>query len=556
MKQMDEIEEKIKGAIAANEVSTENIQFEYPADLAHGDLSTNIAMVEAKNAGMAPDELAEKIATVISDIEGVEKAEVAGAGFINIFLAPSVFAGVLKEVLMAPESWGKSNVLSGKHFLIEHSSPNLFKPFHIGHLVNNAVGESLVRLARVCGAKVTTLSFPSDISPGIAKAVWALAGVEKINEQTMGEAYVRGTAAYEKEESARREIDTINTQLYTKEHGETYDVYWRGREFSLEYFKNVITRLGSHFDDLIFESETEEIGKEVVRRNIPNVFEESDGAVIFPGSRYGLFDNVFINSAGFATYLGKDIGLLNIKFKRYTFYTSLTVTDVEQKHHFELVKKAAELIDAEWAKKSRFIHHGRLQFSGGKVSSRYGNVPLVEDLLAQVVSAVIPRVRERNAEADVADVAERIAIAALKYSILKVSTGRNMTFDFARSLSVEGDSGPYVQYAHARACSVLSAAQEEGVAPEVAPPQTLGERRATGMLMQFPYVVRRAQEELEPHYVAVYVGELAALYNSWYATERVLKTPDASRRLALTEAVAITLKNGLWLLGINAPERM
>lgn len=537
------------------------VSLEHPEILAHGDYATSVALALAKRAGKLPRAMADEIVAGLKMPTAVASVSVAGPGFINFTLKQDFFSDSLNVIQNKGARWGDGETRSGREVILEHSSPNLFKPFHIGHLVNNAIGESLVRLLTSQGAHVTRLSYPSDISPGIAKAVWALSqslpNDGDLVAAQLGAAYAKGVQAYDSDEGAKREIDTITKELYEKQEGAHLKIYKEGINASLSYFKKKTSQLGSEFDGFIYESETEEVGKEIVKRETPRVFEISNGAYIFRGSAHGLFDNVFINSAGFATYLGKDIGLLEKKFTLYSFDTSITVTDIEQKPHFMLLKKSAELIKPEWAEKSLFIHHGRLQFSGGKVSSRFGNVPLLEDLIAEVEEKVYPRLQEggRIGGDEIHAVLEQIAIAALKFSILRSAPGTNIMFDFEKSTAIEGDTGPYVQYAHARCSSLLEKAKELGIKPCALVKEHTSDLERT--LYRFPEVVERAATELQPHYVAHFAVAVASLFNSWYAETQVLDAgADVPHKLAIVAATQITLRNALNLLGIKAPEKM
>ncbi len=617
----DHLRHLVRDALASlgRDVSPDDIVLEYPADMAHGDYATNVAMRIARPAAAVagknktnPRALAEEIAEKMRERAGedIARVEVAGPGFINITLSASYYAGMVRAACEAGGDWGRGAAFDGGRFLVEHSSPNLFKPLHIGHLVNNVIGESIVRTLRFSGAEVTTLSFPSDVSPGIAKAVWAL--IEKgwhrdLTIARIGEAYVYGTAQYDADASAQGEMDTINTALYKREHGEALEVYLAGRDLSLSYFKEMMARLGSTFDHIIFESEAEDVGKEMVRDNVPAVFQESDGAIIFKGSEHGLFDNVFINSAGFGTYLAKDLGLLKLKRERYDFDRSITVADIEQKPHFQLVAKAASLIEMGTSTslgvhKSEFVHHGRLRFAGGeKISSRLGNVPLVEELLKTVKEEITTRfertiqgsadensLENENAKTEESasekvlgspslrsarhfsyadssvfapsdtDV-EKIAIGALKYAIARVSSGKNIIFDMERSLALEGDTGPYIQYTAVRAGAVLEKAPKthletgflSGLPADHAPEEV------ARLLARFPETVALSAKHYDQHHIAHYLYELASAFNSWYAREQILDgSPREAYKLALTQAVRHTLTNGLSLIGIEVPERM
>lgn len=527
-----------------------------------GDYSSNIAMILAGKINTNPLEVAEKIVKILGEkkIENVSKIKIVQPGYINFYLTKKYFAEFIDNIIIENEKWGQINILKNKRYIFEHSSPNLFKPFHIGHLVNNAIGESLVRIINKAGADVRTLSFPSNISPGIAKTIWAIRkkGWDKeITIKNIGKAYVFGVAKYKDDDDARKQIDNINKKLYLEEDFDGLEIYKIGQKISLDYFKKVTTRLGTKFDNLIFESEAEVIGKEIVKKNIPKIFKQSNGAVIFPGSKYGLFDNVFINSAGFGTYLAKDIGLLKIKFQKFNFDKSVTVTDIEQREHFQLVKKTAELINEEWAEKSEFIQHGRLRFSGGKISSRYGNVPLAEELLDSVKEKVFAKISGQNFSIEESEeIAEKIAIGALKYSILKSNAGKNIVFDFEKSIAFDGDSGPYLQYTFVRTRSVLDKIKF--------PEEMNNEKRISDIpdvekiLLKFPQAIERSVKSYSPHYLANYLHQLASEFNSFYAQVKILdkENKDYLQNVALTKAVNITLKNGLELLGIKAIDKM
>lgn len=561
-----EIQSVIEAALRAMDIAVpENIVIDYPERLEMGDFATPIAMQLAKQMDRNPRELADNIAKQINletrSPSWLEKVEIAGPGFINFTLSKYFWQNHTQNVLARGAQWGWGNVLEGEHWLIEHSSPNMFKPFHIGHLVNNFVGASLVRIIAAQGADVTQVSFPSDVSPGIAKAVWGLMNMgitDNFSIQDIGDAYAHGSTQYKESELAKTEIDRINLEIYQKQNTAAYEVYRQGLALSEQYFLDITARLGSTFAGLLPESVCEIEGKEIVRTHTPAVFEESEGAVIFRGSRYGLFDNVFINSAGFGTYLTKDIGLMSLKLKQYDFDRSITVTDIEQKQHFQLLKKSAEQIDTLQAEKSEYIQHGRLALTSGKISSRDGGVPLAEELLDAVTVKVQQKASEKTGELDSED-AERVAQAALKFAILKTSAGKNIIFDFETDLSFEGNSGPYLQYTCVRSRSVIKQINHSGptaVKLETARCEIIPNLER--MLVRFPDYVMKALNDFSPHHVAGYLQQLAAEFNSFYANTKINdpENPDMQHNVLLVEAFAQTMKNGLWLLGIETVERM
>ncbi|EKE22040.1 MAG: Arginyl-tRNA synthetase [uncultured bacterium] len=568
----NEIKEVIKEIISQNEnysgfkLGDLNFEITYAREEKFGDWSSNVAMMLAGKLKTSPMEIAAEIAKIleVKKIDNVDKIEVIAPGYINFYLAKKYFNEKIGDIIKLDKKWGETNDLTGKKYIFEHSSPNLFKPFHVGHLVNNSIGESLVRIIRKSGVEsLTTLSFPSDISPGIAKTVWAIKEKKWENEMTIskiGEAYAFGSKEYEENEKSKEEINIINKILYLKEEPAELEIYKKGQQLSLDYFKEITERLGSKFDDLIFESESEEVGKEIVKENIPNIFRESEGAIIFPGSEHGLFDNVFINSQGFGTYLAKDIGLLKIKFDKFSFDKSITITDVEQREHFKLVKKAAELVNKEWSDKSEYIQHGRLNLLGIKISSRLGNVPLAQDLIESVKNRILEKIKEQDFSSDEKEeIAEKVAVGALKYSILKCGAGRNIVFDLEKATSFEGDTGPYLQYALVRTNSILNNAEDLKIENE----GELGVRKGEvpnveKMILKFPVAIGNSLRDNSPHHVANYLYNLASEFSSFYAQTKVLDTanPDFKNNLALVKALQITLRNGLELLGMETLERM
>ncbi|MDA3815416.1 MAG: arginine--tRNA ligase, partial [Patescibacteria group bacterium] len=263
-------------------VGKKEIELNYPI-AEFGDYASNIALKISTRLEKSPLDIAEKITREVENSENgmFEKVSFEKPGFINFSLSKKYFNQEIKNVLDLKEKWGETTELENKNYIFEHSSPNLFKPFHIGHLVNNAIGESLVRIIKKSGiADLTTLSFPSDISPGIAKTVWAIREKKWEDEMTIekiGEAYVFGTKEYKENEKAKEDINLINKSLYLKEGSREMEIYEKGQKLSLDYFRETTKRLGSDFDELIFESEAEAVGKKIIKENIPKVFRESEG---------------------------------------------------------------------------------------------------------------------------------------------------------------------------------------------------------------------------------------------------------------------------------------
>ncbi len=544
----EKLEQEITKALQALGVGGVSFTVERPTDMSHGDYSTNAAFAAAKKLKQSPNDTAESLLQKLDQIEGVEVDRIGA--FLNFKLLRKVLLSIEQKI---------PQLNAGRKILLEKSAPNLFKPFHVGHLLNLSVGESLSRLMRVSGGEVVDVAYPSDISLGVAKAVWVglKEGTEPSDVHTLGKWYVEGTKVYDENEQAKAEIIKINQQLNNGEVGAAFELYKKGRELNLAYFKNITARLGSTFSDYFFESEAGRVGKDIVQAHIGSVFEKSDGAVIFPGEKYGLHTRVFLTSLGLAIYEAKDIGLLKLKFDKYNPDLSLVITDVEQKQYFEVVKKAAELIEPRWAQHSTYWQHGRMRFVGGKISSRYGNVPLAEDMIEAVKDRIRTKFIESGKFADDKEKSERIteevALGAIKYSFLKSSSGHNIVFDFDQSVTFEGGSGPYLQYSLVRARSLLRKASGAIESKFVTPQGSSLEH----VLIHFSEVVARAAKEMEPHYLITYLTELSSVFNGWYATERaIVDGTIAGHTLSLIEATERTLSQGLHLLGIPTPEEM
>ncbi len=567
----EKITQSIRSALEKIGISYDgNITIEHPRELSHGDFATNIAMVLAKQEGKNPRELATAIAENINSVD-VESVEVAGPGFINIRLSSGFFTDELQHIINAADAYGWNQDWAGKKILLEHSSPNLFKPFHIGHMMNNTVGESLVRLCKTSGAEVSAISYPSDVSLGIGKAVWQLMeyGVDTLDDLPtvsekmafLGKCYSDGVKYFDENPEIESRVREITQDIYEHRDTSAYAAYKIGRDLNLQYFIQMTARLGSVFDGFIFESEAGLLGKELVRKHTPGIYSESNGAIIFEPSQDALERNgslhtrVFVNKDGNPTYEAKDTGLMQLKFERYNPDRSIFVTDDQQGPYFEVVKTAAREIDSRWYDKTIHKTHGRMQFKGQKMSSRLGNTPIVSDILDVVNEEVYDRAGDRKLTADQADA---ISIAAIKYVVLRTQAGKNINFDPETSLSFEGDSGPYLQYTYARSQSMLRKASGLGINPNTVLPDGWEITDLERYMYRFPLVLKQSFADLAPHQVVTYVTELAQLFNSWYGNTKIVDVDDVTSpyKLALVQATAQIIKNGLWILGIDAPEEM
>ncbi len=548
----EEIKILIQNALKNMDITTDDIHIEHPTDFSHGDYSTNIAMRYALQAKKSPKVLAEYLVGELQKKKGddIDRIEVAGPGFINFYLSKSFFAKKIEDILKKKESYGKNEILKGKKIIIEYTDPNPFKEFHIGHLMSNAIGEAISHIVEFSRAEVKRANYQGDVGLHVAKAIW---GKIKNPEMGLGEAYVYGAQQYEEN---RKEINEINKKIYEKSDPKINLLYEEGKKESLAEFEKIYERLGTKFDFYFFESESGLIGLEIVEKN-KKVFKESDGAIVFHGEEFDktLHTRVFVTKEGLPTYEAKELGLAKIKDEKYSHDISIVITGSEVKDYFRVVHKAMEKVLPELARKTKHIPHGMLRLLTGKMSSRTGDVISAGNLLNDVRERVLEKMKNSDLP-EKEKIAEQIAVGAVKYSILKQATGNDIVFDFEKSLSFEGDSGPYLQYTHARAHSIIEKARENDIISSTGLPAE-STTDIEKLLYRFPKAVLRARAEYEPHYITTYLTQLASAFNNFYAHTRIVDSSDsAPHNVAITEAASIVLKNGLWLLGIEAPEKM
>jgi len=531
---------------------------DYPTDKnAEADYFSNVALVLAKQVGQAPHEVAQQLREALAGkINQVTTIEVAGPGFLNFTLDREYFTATLESVLIARDNWGCNESEKGELVIVEYTSPNLFKPLHVGNLVGNIIGESFTRIYELSGATVVRANYPSDIGLPVAKAVWGLkhTGNDPDKIEELGLAYRVGNEAYEAGGPEKDEIIATNQALYGGTDSELSQLRQAGIVTSNTQINAICEKLGTHFDTEIFESEAAPVGSEIVKENIGTLFVESEGAVVYEGTRSGLHTRVFLNSKGLPTYEAKDIGHYKLKHEQNPDWTqSIIVTGSEQSEYFKVVFAAIKelFIDAK-GKRLEHIPTGFLTLSTGKMSSRKGNVLTGESIILEMEEAAKEKMTEQNNE-----LATKVAVAALKYQILRHGIGSNIVFDKEKALSFEGDSGPYLQYTYARIQSVLVKAKAVGVQSDLshAPKQSYPVEK---MVEQFPSVIDSALTDRAPQAIVTYLTELASEFNSFYAQEKIADTSDefAPYKAAVTTAVGLTLKQGLWALGIEAPERM
>jgi arginyl-tRNA synthetase len=607
-------------------VEVDNIHVERPVKESWGDYATNLSLVLGKQIQQPPIDIAKNLSYRLSElgmtheIDKVkypifQKVSFEDPGFINFtlskeFLLWQAVKPVVEDDPLPPEN--ATGPFRGQKVLVEYTDPNPFKFFHIGHLMSNAIGESLSRLIAFNGAEVRRANYQGDVGMHIAKSIWGI--FKKFGQENMtlkdleghsppdrmdflGKAYALGASAFNNDAQAQEEIKQLNTQIYMaaqellvkeenwepvidyskyieKEPKFSYEdvraVYNKGREWSLEDFEVLYDKLGTKFDFYFFESKVGEYGLGIVEKyQKEGVFEEDQGAVIFKGEKHGLHTRVFINSTGFPVYEAKDLGLAFMKYDIYPYDRSFIITANEVNDYFKVVLKAMEQTNPELAKKTTHIGHGVMRFKHGKMSSRTGDVVTGKTMLDDAKVAALEQMQVSESHLSTGEkegVAEKLGVGAVKYSVLKHGITKDVVYDKDQAISITGNTGPYLQYTHARANSVLEKAGDweanEGffvLALEEfgSTPQEEKEVSLLRQLAHFDEAIVYAAQELSPNVICEYSFELAQRFNAFYNDISILNADNNTQkmmRLYMTKQVKAVLKVGLWLLGIEAPD--
>ena len=567
----EKLEKIIKEIAEEMNLDSAGFSVEYPADLSFGDYATNLAMVASKKVGKNPRELAEEIKQKIleKNISEIESIDIAGLGFINFKIKDSVFIENITNILQNTDSYGRNELYKGSKTIVEYTDPNPLKIIHIGHLMSNSIGETISRITEFHGADVKRACYFGDTGVHIAKTMYALRlnkdKIDKtlsIDEQTrfLGKMYAEGNTLYEDNPEAKAEIDKLNISIYNKEQTEEYELYLWARQVSLDYFETIYKKIDTHFDFYFPESEVAPLGKKIVEEfKETGIFEDSDGAVVFKGEKYDekLHTRVFINKFGVPTYEAKELALAKKKYDTYPYDVSVVVTANEISEYFKVIKKVMSFVFPELEKKTYHLPHGFLKLPDGKMSSRKGTVVGADTLISKVQEEVLIKMADRDIEEESKkDIAEKIAIGSIKYSILKQGIGKDPVFDFDSSLSFEGDSGPYLQYAYVRAQSIKRKADELGIKSDVGKTDKI--YGLEKILYKFPEVIKKAGHDHSPQTITTYLTDLASEFNSFYAKEQIadVNDPMSPYKLALVESVAQVMKNGMWTLAIPVIEKM
>lgn len=533
---------------------------EVPKDTSHGDYSLPCFML-SKIYRKNPKEIASELAEKVELSKEITKVEAAGP-YLNFTLNKALFTEqVLKQIVKQKEKYGSSKEGKGKTIVIEFSSPNIAKPFGIGHLRSTIIGNALARLASFQGYKVKKINYLGDWGTQFGKL---LLGYRKWGNEKKLQAnptkhlldlYVKVSADKSLEEEARLEFQKLE-----KGEASALRLWSKFRKLSLHAFKEIYQQLGVSFDVWTGESEYQkrEISKVMHLLKEKDLLKESEGALIVDLESHGLGVCLIEKSDGSTLYATRDIAAALDRHTKYAFDTMLYEVGAEQKLHFKQVFKVLTLLGFPWASTCRHIEHGLyLDVDGKKFATRKGKTMFMENILAETRRLAEKEIlkREKVSRKELEKRAAAIARAAILFGDLKNYRAHDMVFDLDRFVLFEGDTGPYLLYTYARAQSILKKAKKSastgtsGILSQV-------EQALLVQLAQFPGIMEKAHREHAPNYIAHYALTLAQSFNSFYHSEQVIGSKQESFKVGVVKATAQVLKNALSLLGIPVLERM
>ena len=602
---MEKIRELLRAVISSlYHVEAEINLVEAPKDTG-ADFATNIAMNLAKNLKKNPMQIAEEVRGKaleldVADEREISEIEIAKPGFINIKLSDDFYKLELEKYQKNFLENISQNEYLKKTVICEFSDPNPFKILHVGHLYTSMVGDAISRIVEFAGGNVVRANFGGDVGLHVAKNMYALLQhKDEINDlmtttekdELLSKTYVEGATAYEEDEIAKEKIVEINKKIYriaeagdsivaeleglierdasrvTLNELELAKVYFWGRKASYQYFKDFYKKIGVKFDRYYPESTVAAKGLEMVTKGLGDgVYEESDGAIVFKGEKYGLHTRVFINKNGLPTYEAKDVGLIFTKWEDYHFDKSIIITGNDIIDYMKVVLKSVEQYAPELSKRTLHLTHGQVKLPGReKMSSRKGNflkaVDVIE-LIREELIKVQEELSQNKGEPNPEEVDLRILLGAIRYAFLKYKVGGDIIFDVKESVSMTGNSGPYLQYSAVRAQKVLGKileSQVEKTNKKVEQKEwtlVVVEKNLIKKIMQYKNVLGEVVGELSPSKLCTYLYEIAQDFSRFYENVQVVGSEYEVERGAIVLAYLKVLTHGLSILGIEIPEKM
>lgn len=544
------------------------VTWERPQESAHGDIVTTVALRLAKELKQKPQDIAQALVDGFAKEESIEKAEVAGPGYVNLWLTPAV---LLKELNSTREACTAKVVRKDeKPTIIDYCGPNIAKPLGIHHILATTIGQALINLYRHCGYNVVGWSYPGDWGTQFGKlsvAVEKWGDGRKASDYSIDELlalYVKFHDEAEKEPSLEEEARAIFAKL--EEGDKELHAFWEDVvATSKKDLNQLYERLDVHIDvetgESFYEDKMQPILDEGEKKGV--FVEGEKGALIvqFP-EESGLPPYMVRKGDGSTLYSTRDLAMIRYRIDEYHPQAILYLVDVAQSLHFQQLFASCGQLKWDLPHLEHLVF-GRMQFKDKKMSTRKGNILRLEEVLDEAVKRAEQVIKEHDDTIqtdDPEDLAEMMGVGAVVYGILSQNRKMDMTFDWDKVLSFDGNSAPYLQYTHARARSVLRKAEmEEGIVlPDQVDDLTEKERLLLGTLLQFERVLEEATRANLPHVLTNYLYQLCQDYNTFYNDEPILKAqePQRSLRLALTHLTADVLKTGAAILTIRVPDRM
>lgn len=542
---------------------------EVPADSSKGDYAFPCFKL-AKIMRKAPPMIAKGIAEAIEGEEMFQKVESVNA-YVNMFMSKAEFAGnVVKEVLEKDKDFGRSGMGAGRTVIVEYSSPNIAKPFHIGHIRSTVIGNSIYKIYDFLGYDTIRINHLGDYGTQFGKMICAYRKwgnkEDVIREpiKSLLSYYTKFHEEAEKDPSLEDEARAIFVRL---ENGEPEEVeLWQWfRDESLREFNRVYDMLGITFDSYNGESFYSDKMPAVVQElKDKGLLVEDNGAQIVKLDQFDLPPALITKSDGSTLYITRDIAAAIYRKNTYDFYKNIYVVASQQNLHFQQWKKVIGLMGYDWADDCVHVPFGLVSMEEGTMSTRQGRVIFLEDVLNRAVEQTRKIIMEKNVNTEnVDETAREVGIGAVIFNELSNYRIKDYVFSWDKVLNFEGETGPYVQYTHARACSIL---RNAGEAVMASAKEGFDASRITSdsahalikLIYEMPEVIAEAGEKYEPSIVTRHIVDIAQAFNKFYHDEHILvdDETDKTAKVALVMAARNVIRNGLDLLGMKAPEKM
>jgi arginyl-tRNA synthetase len=558
------VAERIKQHVDMDIEVIQNL-IEIPPRLEMGDYAFPCFQL-SKVLRKAPNMISEQLKNEINK-EGFEKVESLGP-YLNFFVDKSVFIKeTLEAVLSQGDKYGSSKVGEGKNVVVEYSSPNIAKPFHVGHLFSTAIGNALYKILSFEGYNCVGVNHLGDWGTQFGKLISAYkkgwADEEKLESDPIKELlkiYVRFHDEAEKDPSLE---DEGRMHFKRLEDGEEEEValWTKFKDLSMKEFNRVYEMLNVKFDSYAGESfYSDKMDAVVEEIESKGLLTESNGAKVVMLEEYNMPPCIIKKADGATIYATRDLAAAVYRKKTYDFYKNIYVVGTPQALHFKQVFTTLKLMGHEWADNCEHVGFGLIKFADKKLSTRKGDVIFLEELLDEAVNKTLEIINEKNPELEnKEEVAKKIGIGAVVFTYLKNSRERDIVFDWKEMLSFEGETGPYVQYTYARSKSILRKAGEIGSEVDYSKLVEKEEFELVKLLESFQKAIFTSIDKLEPSVITRHVIEVAKAFNKFYNSHSIVNTEDEglkAARLKMVEATCQVIKNGLNLIGVDVVEKM